>query len=89
MSALSRRVFLQLAGAATGGLALAATWAAEGSRRPKARRTLRVRSAGGAGGVKSQESFCRRARFVSAADALRAAAARGLTGEITWANDGI
>ena len=90
MSALSRRSFLQLAGtAAAGGLALAASWAAEGSRRPPARRSLRVRSARGARGTKSQENFCSRARFASAADALRAAAARGLTGEITWASDGI
>ena len=82
MQVMKRRAFLRIGGWALAALALAVPAAA--GRRSSASRAgasprVRVRSLRG---EKGDERFCERARFMNAGDAMRAAAARGFTGEI-------
>ena len=79
MNVISRRRFLQVAGATM----LAATMAsvpASGERQSGPRR-IRVRMVS-PNPRPAELAFCRRARFQSAADAMRALASRRLTAEI-------
>lgn len=80
MSAITRRKFLQLAGSA---MLLAALPVASGaSKKAKPfRRAVRIRPLSTQIVTHSEQAFMRRARFECAADALRALASRGMTGE--------
>lgn len=79
MKAMSRRRFLQVAGA-TVLTATMASMPAMGERQSSPRR-IRVRMV--APDPRPAElAFCRRARFHSAADAMRALASRGMAAEI-------
>ena len=80
MKAISRRRFLQVAAAT---MLVAALPASGGARSRRGEKRIRVRPLASQGGVSAAErAFCQRARFASAADAMRAAASRGMTAEI-------
>ena len=80
MNKISRRQFLQGAGAAVTLLALPALG---GMKSKNGQKRVRVRPLASQTNLRPGEiSFYRRARFATAADAMRAAASRGLTAEI-------
>ena len=85
MSEISRRRFLQVAGAA---LVAAAALPSLGSAdsQPGEKR-VRIRPVPGADLRPGEIAFYRRARFATAADAMRAAAARRMTAEIYVGNN--
>jgi DNA-directed RNA polymerase beta' subunit len=86
MQVMNRRVFLRIGGWALAALALAVP-VASGRRAAAgdARARVGVRSRRGERVSRGDEQFCARARFEDAADAMRAAAARGFSGEIVAA----
>ena len=80
MSAMSRRRFLQVAGAA---MALAALPAVGGRSRSQREKRIRIRPFPPQAPLSpSQRAFFDRAQFETAADAMRAVASRGVTAEI-------
>ena len=80
MKAISRRQFLQVAGAA---MLVAALPAAEGHGNGQGPKRVRVRPLAHPNHLRPGEiAFCRRARFSTAAGAILAVAARGLDAEI-------
>ena len=80
MREISRRQFLQVAGTAI--LAAAALPALGGAKARHGEKRVRIRPVSGADLRPGEIAFYRRARFATAADAMRAAAARGFVGEI-------
>lgn len=81
MKAISRRHFLQVAGATMLVAALPAIGGGGQNRRGVKR--VRVRKMAGQGNSSpSERAFYQRARFDTAADAMRAVASRGMTAEI-------
>ena len=82
MTRMTRRNFLQVAGgAAVAAAALMVPVAGVGQVRKRVRNVrVRLKPAGSHRG--SDVSFCRRARFATAADAIRATARRGVAAEI-------
>ena len=82
MKAISRRRFLQVAGATILVAAVAAP-AFGGGRNHKGPKKIRVRPLPSQRDLSSsQQSFFHRARFATAADAMRVTASRGLIAEI-------
>jgi len=82
MKAMSRRHFLQVAGA-TMLLAAVAVPALGGGKSSHGVKRVRIRPLSSQVNVRPGEtSFYRRARFATAADAMRAVASRGMTAEI-------
>ena len=82
MKAMSRRHFLQVAGA-TMLLAAVAVPALGGGKSSHGVKRIRIRPLSSQGNVRPGEiSFYRRARFATAADAMRAVASRRMTAEI-------
>ena len=84
MKAISRRRFLQVAGAAMVLAVATAIPAIGGDDKPKSWRCpVRVRPLSSSKNLRQSElAFYRKARFSCAADAMRALASRGMTGEI-------
>ena len=80
MNEISRRKFLQVAGAAI--LAAAAMPALGGAKARHGEKRVRIRPVPGANLRTGEISFYRRARFATAADAMRAAAARRMNGTV-------
>ncbi|MGD9611521.1 MAG: twin-arginine translocation signal domain-containing protein [Kiritimatiellia bacterium] len=80
MNEISRRRFLQVAGAALVAVAAIPSWG--GSRNHSGQKRVRIRPVPDADLRPGEMSFYRRARFETAADAMRAAASRGLKAEI-------
>ena len=80
MKAISRRRFLQLAGAT---VLVAALPAIGGGQNHRGAKRIRIRPLASQGNVTTAKSvFFQRARFATAADAMRAAASRGTNAEI-------
>ena len=80
MKTMSRREFLQVAGATM--LVAALPSIGGGKNRPGEKR-VRIRPASGRQDVSlSEKAFCQRARFATVSDAMRAAAARRIAAEI-------
>ena len=80
MKAISRRRFLQVAGAT---MLVAALPAIGGRRNGQGPKRVRVRPLASSPEISpAQRAFYRRARFATAADAMRAVASRGMTAEI-------
>lgn len=80
MKTISRRHFLQVAGAA---LLVASLPAVGGGRNRRGVKRVRVRKLAGQGNATPAErAFYQRARFSTAADAMRAVASRRMTAEI-------
>ena len=84
MKAISRRRFLQVAGATMVLAVATAIPAIGGDDKPKSWRCpVRVRPLSSSKNLRQSElAFYRKARFSCAADAMRALASRGMTGEI-------
>ena len=83
MNKISRRQFLQGAGAAVAAVTLMTLPALGGTKSKNVQKRVRVRPLASQADLRPGEiSFYRRARFASAADAMRAVASRRLTGEI-------
>lgn len=80
MNEISRRKFLQVAGAAMA--AAVALPSLGGAKNHNGEKRVRIRPVAGAALRPGEIAFYRRAKFWTAADAMRAAAARGVTGEI-------
>lgn len=80
MNEISRRRFLQVAGAAM--VAIAAIPSLGGHGNQNGAKRVRIRPAPGADLRPGEISFCRRARFATAADAMRAVASRRMQAEI-------
>lgn len=80
MKEISRRRFLQVSGAAL--MAVAAIPAMGGHGNHNGAKRVRIRPVPGADLRPGEISFYRRAKFATAADAMRAAASRGLKAEI-------
>ena len=80
MNEISRRQFLQVAGAAMVAAMAIPTLGVPGNNNGQKR--VRIRPVPDAVLRPGEISFYRRARFATPADAMRAAAARGVTGEI-------
>jgi hypothetical protein len=82
MNGISRRRFLQVAGAAI--VAAAAIPSLGGTKKKKknGEKRVRIRPVSGANLRPGELSFYRRARFYTPADAMRAVASRGMTAEI-------
>ena len=81
MKAISRRNFLQVAGVAL--LAAALPAIGGGGRNRRGVKRVRIRKLAGQGNPSPAErAFYQRARFATAADAVRAVASRGLAAEI-------
>lgn len=80
MKEFSRRRFLQVAGAT---MLVAALPAIGDGKNRKDEKRVRIRPASGRQDVSPAErAFCQHARFATAADAMRAAAARRIAAEI-------
>ena len=85
MKEISRRHFLQMAGATVvAAMATAIPVVGEGEKpRQWHRPAVRIRPLSSANSIsKSEQAFYRKARFSCAADAMRAVASRGMTAEI-------
>ena len=82
MKEISRRQFLQGAGAAVAAMSLMALPALGGTKAKNSQRRVRVRPISSSGLRAGEISFYRRARFATPADAMRAAASRGMQAEI-------
>ena len=83
MKAISRRQFLQGAGAAAVAVALMALPALGGTQSHNGTKRVRIRPLSSQGNPRPGEmAFYRRARFASAADAMRALASRGMVAEV-------
>ena len=80
MREISRRTFLQVAGTAI--LAAAALPALGGAKARHGEKRVRIRPVSGADLRPGEIAFYRRARFATAADAMRAAAARRMNGAV-------
>lgn len=80
MREISRRKFLQVAGTAI--LAAAAIPALGGAKARHDEKRVRIRPLSGADLRPGEITFYRRARFATAADAMRAAAARRMNGTV-------
>lgn len=80
MNEISRRRFLQVAGAAM--VAIAAIPSLGGSGNHNGEKRVRIRPVPGAELRPGEISFYRRARFATAADAMRAVASRRMKAEI-------
>ena len=81
MKTISRRRFLQVAGATM--VAAVAVPAIGRGRGNNGQNRIRIRPLSAAEDLTPKErAFCRRARFATAADAMRAVASRGMTAEI-------
>ena len=80
MHEISRRKFLQIAGATI--LAVATLPALGGAKARHGEKHVRIRPVQGANLRPGEISFYRRARFATPADAMRAAAARRMNGTI-------
>lgn len=79
MKGISRRKFLQVAGAAIVAVAAIPTLGGTGGRHRGDVKRVRVRPHDAQQELSpAEKAFCRRARFATAADAMRAAAARGV-----------
>ena len=85
MSEISRRRFLQVAGAAL--VAAAVLPSLGGAGNPAGEKRVRLRPLSGADLRPGEIAFYRRARFATAADAMRAAAARRMAAEICVGNN--
>ena len=83
MNKISRRQFLQGAGAAVAAVTLLALPALGGTKSKSSQKRVRVRPQASQTNLRPGEiSFYRRARFATAADAMRAVASRKLCAEI-------
>lgn len=80
MKEISRRKFLQVAGAAFVAVAAIPSWGGPGNHSGAKR--VRIRPVPDADLRPGEISFYRRARFATAADAMRATASRKLTGVV-------
>lgn len=80
MNEISRRKFLQIAGSAI--VAMAAIPSLGGHGNHHGAKRVRIRPVSGAVLRPGEISFYRRARFATAADAMRAVASRGMQAEI-------
>ena len=80
MNGISRRRFLQVAGAAI--MVVAAIPSLGGSRKHNGAKRVRIRPVSDADLRPGEISFYRRARFATAADAMRAVASRRIKAEI-------
>ena len=80
MNGISRRKFLQVAGAAI--VAVAAIPSLGGTKARNGVKRVRIRPVSDADLRPGEISFYRRARFETAADAMRTAASRGMNAEI-------
>ena len=80
MKAISRRRFIQIAGTT---ILVATMPAIGGSQNPRGEKRVRVRPLASQEDISPAErAFFRRARFATAADAMRATASRRMTAEI-------
>lgn len=79
MNEISRRRFLQVAGAAVVAAALPSLG---GAKNPNGEKRVRIRPVPGADLRPGEVSFYRRAKFWTAADAMRAVASRKMAGII-------
>lgn len=79
---ISRRKFLQVTGTAAVAAAVLALPVSGAGRSRRGPRNVRVRLLPMGNPRLADETFCHRARFPTAADAMRAAARRGVAAEI-------
>lgn len=83
MNKISRRQFLQGAGAAVAAVTLLTLPALGGTKSKIGQKRVRVRPLASQANLRPGEiSFYRRARFSTAADAMRAVASRGIVAEV-------
>ena len=83
MNKISRRQFLQGAGAAVAAVTLMTLPALGGTKSKIGQKRVRVRPLASKANLRPGEiSFYRRARFATAADAMRAVASRGIVAEV-------
>ena len=82
MKEISRRQFLQGAGAAIAVVTLMTMPAMGGTKSKNGQKRVRIRPVSSANLRPGEISFYRRARFATAADAMRAAAARRMNGTV-------
>ncbi|MBU1694220.1 MAG: twin-arginine translocation signal domain-containing protein [Verrucomicrobia bacterium] len=82
MKPVTRRGFLQVAGAAALGATAFSVLTPKLARSDRKRRQVRLQPVPATSFHPADEAFCKRARFPTAADAVRVAARRGLSAEI-------
>ena len=82
MKGISRRQFLQGAGAAVAAATLLTLPALGGTKAKNGKKRVRIRPVSSANLRPGEISFYRRARFATAADAMRAVASRRVIAEI-------